>query len=135
MEIPEDTVSPEAVAADLERRGYSVVEKRCDDAEFGNTLIVFAHNSTRIRLVRDRGRCFVEVAGAGDWFSPVIWRAFFAARMPAIEAVPFAVQARWLLDDLDRIEAMSDLSDSQLADLNERRSQRAAARRRLSPNG
>lgn len=137
MGIPADVIPPEAeaLADDLQRRGYSVAEERYDEASFGNTLIVLERDTTRVRLVRDRGQWFVEVAGGHDWFSPVIWRAFLESSMPPVEIVPLAVQARWLLDDLGRIQAIGDLTEDQLADLNDRRSRRAAARRELPPSG
>jgi hypothetical protein len=78
-----------------------------------------------------RGR----VAGAGDWFSPVIWQAFLASSMPSLEIVPLKAQAQWVLDHLNRIEAMSDLTDEQVANLRVWRSRRSLARRELPPLG
>lgn len=138
MDIPAEVISPgaQALLDDLLGRGYSVGEKRYDNERFGDALIVVGRETTRIRLIRDRGEWFVEVAGADDWFSPVVWRAFLQSAMPSLEIVPFEAQARWLLEDLDRIEALDrDLTEDQLAGLRTWRSRRAQARRELPPIG
>lgn len=137
MEIPAKAIphEVEVLLADLERLGYSTAQKSYDRASFGDAVIVLEHDATRIRLVRDRGQWFIEVGAAHDWFSPVIWRAFLEASPPQEEIVPFAVQARWLLEDLGRIEASHDLSKAQLAELDDLRYREAAASLGLPPRG
>ncbi len=138
MKIPAEAIphEVEALLGDLERRGYSVAEKHYDKASLGDTLIILKRDATRIRVDRDRGQWFIEVAAAYDWFDPMIWRAFLEASTPSVEVIlPFAGQARWLLEDLGRIEAMSNLTKEQLAELDALRSRRAAARLELPLKG
>ena len=62
--------------------------------------------TTRIRLVRDRGQWFIEVAGGDDWFSPLVWQAFLESSMPSVEIVPLDAQARCYLTISAKIEAI-----------------------------
>lgn len=140
MEIPADVISPAARALldELGRRGYAIGEERYDEDSFGNGLIVLERNDTLVRLVRDRGQWFVEVAGAAgsDWFAPVVWHAFLESSMPPLETASFDEQSELLLADLDRIETVSDgFGEQELADLRAWRSRRAEARRTMPPAG
>jgi hypothetical protein len=137
MNVPSDVIPDElnALLDDLQRRGYLVTETRYDEASFGNAIIVLKHDATRIRLVRDRGQWFIEVAAAHDWFDPMIWRAFLEASEPSVEIIPLAVQAQWLLEDLGQIEVMSGLTQEQLAALDDLRTRRFAARMALPLDG
>jgi hypothetical protein len=140
VEIPADAISPAAHALldELLRRGFAVVEERYDEDSFGDALVVLERNGTLVRLVRDRGQWFVEVADAagGDWFAPVVWHAFLESSMPPLETASFEAQAQLLLADLARIgTANSDLGDQELADLRGWRSRRAEARRGMPPTG
>jgi hypothetical protein len=140
VEIPADAI-PSAVQGlldDLLRRGYEIGEDRYDEDVFGNALVVLERNDTLVRLVRDRGQWFVEVAGAteGDWFAPVVWHAFLESSMPPLDATSFDGQTQLLLADLGRIETSnSDFSDQDLAGLQAWRSRRAEARRAMPPTG
>lgn len=138
MEIPADAIpsTVQGLLDELLRRGYEIGEDRYDEDVFGNALVVLGRNDTLVRLVRDRGQWFVEVAGAtgGDWFTPVVWHAFLESKMPSLEAASFDAQARLVLGNLLRIETVnSDLGEQQLADLRAWRSRRAEARRAMPP--
>jgi hypothetical protein len=140
VEVPTDAFLPRVrgLLDELLRRGYAVVEERYDEDSFGNAVVVLERNGTRVRLVRDRGEWFVEVAGAseGDWFAPVVWHAFLESSMPPLGTTSFDGQARLLLADLGRIEATnSDFSERDLAGLRAWRSRRAEARRAMPPTG
>ena len=128
--IPPDAIPAEvrAVLDDLYRRGYSVVETRYYDALFGDVVIVLERDATQVRLARERHPWIIDVRArrrrwtrresfgtAGDWFPPSFWRAFLEASTGPVEDVPFAVQARWLLEDLSRIEALGSLTKTQVA--------------------
>jgi hypothetical protein len=97
MEIPADAIpsTVQGLLDELLRRGYEIGEDWYDEDVFGNALVVLGRNDTLVRLIRDRGRWFVEVAGAtgGDWFAPVVCRAFLESKMPSLEAASFDVQA------------------------------------------
>ncbi|MGH7643938.1 MAG: hypothetical protein ACRENX_13190 [Candidatus Dormibacteria bacterium] len=140
MQIPADAFLPpvRALLDELLRRGYAIGEERYDESSFGNALVILKRNDTVVRLVRDRGQWFVEVAGAaeGDWFAPVIWHAFLESSMPPLEATSLDGQAQLLLADLARIETTnSDFSEQDLAGLQTWRSRRAEARRAMPPTG
>jgi hypothetical protein len=128
----------EALLHDLKQRGFTVVEERYDEAIFGNFVIVADHGETAVRVIRDRGQLFVEIASAkgDDWFCPVIWRSFLESTEPPVDIVPLGSQVEWLLGHLDSVEAVNhDITETQLADLRSRRSRRAEARRLLPPTG
>jgi hypothetical protein len=54
-----------------ERLGLAVEAEQCDPEHFGDALLVLANPEIRLRLVRDRGQLFVDVAAPGtadDWW-------------------------------------------------------------------
>ena len=121
----------------LRRHGYAIADERYDPDHFGDALAVLESDRTRVRVVRDRGQWFVEVAGArgGEWFAPVIWKAFLDGSAPPAVAVSFEDQARLLLDEREAIEASARaLDEDGLARLRALRAQRAEARRALPPS-
>lgn len=123
--------------ARLGARGYRVVSERHDDARFGDAEVVFERERTLVRVVRDRGQWFVEAKATtwDEWFAPTIWRAMLTAAMRSIDAVSFDGQVQLLLDDLDRIEHVTDdPSGTELGELQLWRARRAEARRALPPD-
>jgi hypothetical protein len=140
VHIPADAFLPpvRALLDELLGRGYATGEERYDEDSFGNALVVLERDGTLVRLVRDRGQWFVEVAGAaeGDWFAPVVWHAFLESSMPPLDTTSFDVQAQLILADLGRIETTnSNFSEQDLAGLRAWRSRRAEARRAIPPTG
>jgi hypothetical protein len=134
-ELPD---AAQALVDDLVHRGYTVKSEHYDEAIFGNFVIVADHGETAIRVIRDRGQLFVEIASAkgDDWFCPVIWRSFLESTEPPVDIVPLSSQLEWLLGHLDSVEVVNrDITETQLADLRSRRSRRAEARRLLPPTG
>ena len=130
-DVPAEVIPHEvkALLDDLRRRGYSVIQTNYYETVFGDAIIVLERDTTQIRLSCDRGPWFIEVrsrrltwtrpgwfGASSDWYSPKIWRAFLEASTPPVEIVPFGVQARWLLEDLSRIEASSGPTKKQLVD-------------------
>lgn len=54
------------------RRGFRVLAGGYETKDFGNALVVLEPDGYSLRLVRDRGQVFVEVASPedpGNWFS------------------------------------------------------------------
>ncbi|HWH96615.1 MAG TPA: hypothetical protein VNT03_22320 [Baekduia sp.] len=136
--IPSELVPPEvrAVADELRDRGYTLVGEHYAEAGFGNALMALGHDATLVRLVRDRGRWFVEAAprGTDEWFAPVVWHAALLGSVPASETRAFAGQAELLLADLDQIEGASAAGgDDLLNKLRVSRDRRAHARRGIPP--
>lgn len=137
------TIPPEVVPSDvqalldeLHHRDYLTNRIRYEEGSFGDSVVVLQKDRTFVRLVRDRGQWFIEVAGApvSDWFSPIVWRALFESSMPSLETASFDAQAELLRVDLSRIEATNErIDDSVLAELRAWRSHRAQARRGLPP--
>jgi hypothetical protein len=123
------------LAAGLIEHGYRVVEERADPEHFGDRLIVFAGQRTRVRIVRDRGQWFVDVATAkGECYEPVIWLAHLTGQMPPLDVPGLAADVEFVLKRLADIEKAAEdetgIVDESLFDW---RWQRAAARRSMPP--
>lgn len=139
MEVPDNamTTAVRKLLDELLQAHYGIDEQRYDEAHFGNALIILTRDRTFVRLVRDRGQWFVEIAGgtADDWFAPVVWCAFLDSANPSLETISFDGQVGLLRHDLARIEvANENFDDKMLASLQAWRQRRADARRALPPS-
>src|SRR4051794_35842130 len=72
------------LADELAAHGFVVQVGDPDDSAFGNQVAVLTHDRIRVRLVRDRGEWFLEIAAplTDEWFAPVVWMALGSEELP-----------------------------------------------------
>ena len=135
MEVPDEAISPEVgqLLDELRNRGFTTEETRYSWESFGDAIIVLQQGGTVVRLSRDRGQWFIEVAaGEGDWMDPVIWNSFLESVEAPTEAVRFDDQAKMLLGDLPRIRTFgADPGEEAIAKLRSIRKRRWEGRSEL----
>lgn len=87
--------------------GFKIVEDQHDASNFGNAVVVLDSSDFRIRLVRDRGQIFGEVASYSEpdkWYG--IDRLYEAIGLQPIPKQPVTIEdlAGALEKDLVRVE-------------------------------
>lgn len=108
-----------------------------DPDRFGNRLLLLRRNETRIRLVRDRGQWFIEVAApnSDDWFAPVVWQALLDDQLPPDRMPSVQEQATLVSTRLQEIDTVCfDEPDTLGERLRAWQASRAAARRARPPD-
>lgn len=120
----------------LVNRGFVADVSDPDATAFGNQVAVLSQDNVRLRLVRDRGEWFLEIAAplTDEWFSPAVWMALLAralpdARRPTPEEEADFVGSSWPVFDPPSQPTSSEL----LAELRAWRDRRAAQRREPRP--
>ena len=95
-----------ALAAQLEREGFSVEDRPDDLASFGDRLITLVAADLRVVLTRDRGIWSLEL-GHPAWeeaYDPDLWRAALEGTDPN-EPSELEAQAAYVGDRLDALRA------------------------------
>lgn len=131
--LPDVPAAYQTLIDQLVAEGFVVQISNPDETAFGNQVALLIHDSTRLRLVRDRSQWFLEIAAplTDEWFAPVTWMAFLDGelpdpRRPSAEDEAGFVATRW--HDFEPSAAAGALDA--LRALQERR---AAQRRGLPP--
>ena len=101
-QIPEDLP---VLAHWLTSQGFTLTEHHVSSA-FGDRLLLFEREPCRVRLVRDRGQWFLEIAGptTSDWFDADIWRSCLEGRDPPLDPTAPSAQAAYLRTSLSHID-------------------------------
>ncbi len=90
----------EALVTKLVAEGFVPQISEPDDTAFGNQIAFFVHDETRLRLVRDRGQWFLEIAVplTDEWFAPVVWMAFVDHELPGPQRPSPEAEAEFVAD-------------------------------------
>lgn len=93
----------------LTRRGFRRTEQQIS-AEFGNRFTVLEREKCRVRLVRERGQWWVEVAAPDGhgWFDLDIWRSCLEGGEAPLEASTLREQISYLRRRLSKIKKAVD---------------------------
>jgi len=118
--------------------GASIVLEQSSES-FGDQLTIFALGALLVRVIRDRGIWRINIAGPHEsvtgggsfWFSLGVWQAYLDKVDPPTDAMPLDLEAAFVKDRQQDIEAAfrddKDLDDN----LRSIRKEGAEARRRL----
>lgn len=88
-------------------RGFELISPKTDDSAFGDSSIVLEGHGLRIRISRDRGQEFVEVASKhhpDEWFDLSLLLQAFGPREMCLELTDLEIEAPLLEGVLPKLE-------------------------------
>lgn len=123
----------EALLTKLVADGFVPQVSDPDDTAFGNQIAVLIHDDIRLRLVRDRGQWFLEIAVplTDEWFAPVVWMALLDDELPDPRRPSPEAEAEFVADRWADIAVVDP--GATLASLKVWQGRRAEQRRSLPP--
>lgn len=123
----------EVLLTELVAAGFGLQISDPDDTAFGNQIAVLIHDAVRVRLVRDRGQWFLEIAAplTDEWFAPVVWMGFLEDELPDPTRPSPEAEAKFVADRWADFGAADP--GSALAALHAWQARRAEQRRSLPP--
>ncbi len=123
----------QGLAEALVSEGFAIQVGDPDDSRFGDQVACLTHDRVRLRLVRDRGDWFLEIAASltDEWFAPVVWMPLRSEGLPYPRRPTPVEEAEFVAEH--GAEFDSDDTPRLLTQLLSWRDLRAAQRRELPP--
>lgn len=88
-------------------RGFELISWQADDDAFGDSSLVLEKENLRVRITRDRGQDFVEVASTNhskEWFDLSLLLQAFGSRESPAELTDLDAQASRLKEALPELQ-------------------------------
>jgi hypothetical protein len=106
--VTEPATPPDAVTnlvSLLFSRGYSE-ESEYEEATFGNVIRTFNGESTRVQIIRDRGKWSVAAApvGVDRWFWATSWQDYFSGGFTQVRYLSVDEQCNFFFHQIELIE-------------------------------